>query len=54
MLHESQAGVIVAGNVTLNGNAKVAIEISPERFASAIVGLAFYLPMRLARKLTRS
>lgn len=52
-LHESRAGVIVAGNVTLNGNAKIAIEITPERVAGAIVGLVFYLPVRLLQQLIK-
>lgn len=50
-LHQSKAGVIVAGNVTLAGDATVVIEVTPERVAGAIVGLLFYLPVRLLQAL---
>lgn len=50
-LHQSKAGVIVAGNVTLDGSATVVVEVTPERIAGAIVGLMFYLPVRLLLKL---
>ena len=50
-LHQSKAGVIVAGNVTLDGGATVVVEVTPERVAGALVGLLFYLPVRLLQKL---
>jgi hypothetical protein len=50
-LQQSKAGVIVAGNVTLDGNATVVVEVTPERVAGALVGLLFYLPVRLLQKL---
>lgn len=50
-LHQSKAGVIVAGNVTLDGGATVVVEVTPERVAGALVGLLFYLPVRLLQRL---
>lgn len=50
-LQQSKAGVIVAGNVTLDGSATVVVEVTPERIAGALIGLIFYLPMRLLQKL---
>lgn len=50
-LHQSKAGVIVAGTVTLDGSATVIVEVTPERIAGALVGLMFYLPVRLLQKL---
>ena len=52
-LHQSKAGVIVAGNVTLDGGATVVVEVTPERIAGALVGLLFYLPVRLLQNLFR-
>ena len=49
-LHQSSAGFVLAGNVTLDGNATVVVEITPERIAGAIVGLIFYLPVRLLQR----
>jgi hypothetical protein len=50
-LHQSKAGVVIAGNVTLDGSATVVVEVTPERVAGALVGLIFYLPVRLLQKL---
>jgi len=42
-----------AGNVTLDGGATVVVEVTPERVAGALVGLLFYLPVRLLQRLRR-
>ena len=43
-----------AGNVTPDGSATVVVEVTPERVAGALVGLIFYLPVRLLQKLQRN
>lgn len=50
-LQQSTAGVVVAGHVTLDGDATVVVEVTPERIAGALVGLIFYVPVRLLQKL---
>lgn len=50
-MHASRAGVIIAGNVRLDGGATVVVEVTPERIAGALIGLIFYAPVRLLQRL---
>ena len=50
-MHASRAGVIIAGNVRLDGGATLVVEVTPERIAGAIIGLIFYAPVRLLQRL---
>ena len=50
---DGSTGLVIARSVTLEGKAAVIVEITPERVAGAIVGLALFLPMVIWRRLRR-